>query len=121
MSSKSSLPQAGPPPSPHRLVESPFPAFTVLFPPLFPGSPLTGSLPQCFIMNIFMHPTKFKDLYGKLSYTHHLDSVTNILLCMPYHIFLSFFKLIYLIFIYFWLRWVFIAARGLSLVVTRGL
>ena len=32
---------------------------------------------------------------------------------------LSFFKFIYL-FIYFWLRWVFVAARGLSLVAASG-
>ena len=34
--------------------------------------------------------------------------------------FLSFFKFIYLSFIYFWLRWVFVAARRLSLVAVSG-
>ena len=34
--------------------------------------------------------------------------------------FLSFLKNKFILFIYFWLRWVFVAARGLSLVVASG-
>ena len=30
------------------------------------------------------------------------------------------FKIYFILFIYFWLRWVFVAVRGLSLVATRG-
>ena len=32
-----------------------------------------------------------------------------------------FLKIYYLLFIYFWLRWVFVAARGLSIVAVHGL
>ena len=35
-------------------------------------------------------------------------------------LFIFFNKFIYFIYIYFWLRWVFVAARGLSLVVASG-
>ena len=52
------LPQSGPPPSHPKLVDSPFPALTILCLPFFPGSPLTDSLPQCFATNSFKHPTK---------------------------------------------------------------
>ena len=35
-------------------------------------------------------------------------------------LFLFIYKFIYFIYFYFWLRWVFVAVRGLSLVAARG-
>ena len=41
-------------------------------------------------------------------------------ICVPFFFFNKFIYLLIYLFIYFWLRWVFVAARGLSLVAVSG-